>query len=106
MKKLLTVVCLLALVIVCGVTAWWFFIASFGDRQMHDFIAKSEMDGVTITIAETERSGFPMRVQWQLRGVSVAQQSAEGALDGDGQTCLLGPQCAGARSAGPGDRLG
>ena len=67
MKKLTTVLGLLAMVVAVGVTVWWYFIASFGERQVQDFIARAAEDGVTITVAQTERSGFPLQVRWHFR---------------------------------------
>lgn len=83
MKKLATVLGLLAMMVIVGVTAWWYFIASFGERQVRDFIARAADDGVTIAIARTERSGFPAQVRWRLEGVSIDHASGEGRLEGD-----------------------
>ena len=83
MRVLLTVLGLLSLVVVASAAIWWMFIASFGDRQIQDFVARSEKDGATITIASQERSGFPLAVNWQLRGIKIAYPSPEGGLTGE-----------------------
>lgn len=82
MRLWLTVLGLVALIVVAGSTIWWLFIASFGDRQVTDLIARAAKDGTTITVAEQERSGFPLDIRWHLRGIRVAHQSPEGSLVG------------------------
>lgn len=82
MKKLTTVLVLLALVVSAGITIWWFFIASFGDRQLEVFLANAAKNGTVVTISERERSGFPFKVRWRLRGVAVSHRSGEGVLEG------------------------
>lgn len=83
MRLWLTVLGLVALVVIAASSIWWLFIASFGDRQIEDFIARAAKDGTAITVAEQERSGFPFDVRWQLRGITVSRQSPDGNLTGE-----------------------
>lgn len=83
MRIWLTVLGLVALIVVAGATIWWFFIASFGDRQVQEFIARAAKDGTTVTIREQERDGYPFDVRWRLRGVTVNHQSPEGNFAGE-----------------------
>ncbi len=82
MRILLTVLGLLAFALVGGATIWWLFVASFGDRQIDDFIARAAEDGTVISYEQRGRSGFPFRVRWRLSGVTAEHRRPEGALTG------------------------
>ena len=83
MRLFATVAGLLVMAVTAAVTIWWFFIASFGERQLSAFLDRSTEQGWRITIAEQERSGFPFTVRFRLRGVSVVHQAREGLLEAE-----------------------
>lgn len=89
MRVILTALGLLAFALVGGATIWWLFVASFGDRQVDDFIARAAQDGTAISYAERERSGFPFRIRWRLRGVTAEHRWPEGTVTGSIPALLI-----------------
>lgn len=83
MRLFLTAGGLLLMLVASAVTIWWFFIASFGERQVAAMLDRSAEQGWRISIAAQERSGFPFTVRLRLQGVRVSHQAREGLLEGD-----------------------
>ena len=83
MRLFLTAGGLLLMLVASAVTIWWFFIASFGERQVGAMLDRSAEQGWRISIAAQERSGFPFTVRLRLQGVRVVHQAREGLLEGE-----------------------
>lgn len=74
MRLRLTVLGLLVFVVGGGVTIWWFFAASFGERQLQQLQTNLAKDGYALRYGKIERSGFPNRLEWLVHDVSIVEQ--------------------------------
>ncbi len=71
MRVWLTVLGLVVFAVVGAATIWWYFASSLGERQLLSAQERLAKQGYVLKFGKVERSGFPVRLEWVLRDVSI-----------------------------------
>lgn len=74
-----TVLCLVVLLGLGGLTGWWFFLASFGERVVAHWESHAQEHGWKTRHAGLERGGFPFRVTLTLASPRLRGDTGDGA---------------------------